>query len=63
MGGVLENFCNVSILLYMIYRALHRFCGGSLDFWWLIHENVEGGNELYLTQTQAAQAHDFSYTL
>jgi len=63
---VLENFCKISILLYMIYRALHRFFGGSLDFWWLIHEMskvVVGRNELYLTQTQAAQAHDFSYTL
>ena len=43
MGGVLENFGKISILLYMIYRALQRFFGGSLDFWWLIHENVEGG--------------------
>jgi len=66
VGGVLENFCKISILLYTIYRALYRIFGGSLDFWWLIHELSKvtvDCDKLYLTQMQAAWAHIFYYTL
>jgi len=66
VGGVLENFCKISILLHIIYHALYRIFGGSPDFWWLIHELSKVAvdhDELYLTQMQAAWAHNFYYTL